>query len=77
MDRPTGVVSVLREKRYWWDRVCNTAQMDGVGSVHDPNGCQRSTVSALGDYTEPRLGEERGRPLGTAWVCSDNSSSIP
>lgn len=42
--------------------------MDGVDSVHDPNGCQRSTVSALGDYTEPRLGEERGRPLGTAWV---------
>lgn len=54
MDRPTGIVSVLSEKRYWWDRVCNTAQMDGVDSVHDPNGCQGSTASALGK-PEPNL----------------------
>jgi hypothetical protein len=47
MDRLTSVVSVLSEKRYWWERVWNTAQTDGEDSVCDPNGC-RVSMSALG-----------------------------
>jgi hypothetical protein len=40
MDRLASIVSVLSEKRYWWERICNTAQMGGEDSAHDPNGCR-------------------------------------
>jgi hypothetical protein len=36
----TSINSALTEKRYWWERVCNTAQIDGEDSVYDPNGCR-------------------------------------
>lgn len=42
-----SVNSVSIKKRYWWERVCNTAQMDGEDSIHDPQGC-RVAMSALG-----------------------------
>jgi hypothetical protein len=43
----TSINSVLSKKRYWWERVCNTAQIDGEASVYDSNGW-RVSMSALG-----------------------------
>jgi hypothetical protein len=37
---PSGVNCAPDEKRYRWERVCNTAQMVGEDSDHDPNGCR-------------------------------------
>ena len=45
---PTGVNSELPKKRYWWERVCNTAQAGGEESASDPNGFRVSTVSSQG-----------------------------
>ena len=44
---PSGVNCAPNEKRHRWERVCNTAQMVGEDSDHDPNGC-RVAMSALG-----------------------------
>jgi hypothetical protein len=44
---PSGINYASNEKRYRWERVCNTAQMVGEDSDHDPNGC-RVAMSALG-----------------------------
>jgi len=44
MGRLYSVVSVLGEKRYWWEKVCNTAQMGGEDSAHDLNGCRVPSV---------------------------------
>ena len=45
---PTGINSELPKKRYWWERVCNTAQAGGEESASDPNGFRVSTVSSQG-----------------------------
>lgn len=45
---PTGANSEPSEKRYWWERVCNTAQAGGEESASDPNGFRVSTVSSQG-----------------------------
>jgi hypothetical protein len=36
------------EKRYWWERGCNTAHADGEESVSASNGFRVSTVSSQG-----------------------------
>ena len=60
MDRLTSIVSVLSEKRYWWESVCNTAQASGEDSASDTQGC-RVLMSVMGVclrsffFTEERL----------------------
>ena len=44
MDRLASIVSVLSEKRYWWESVCNTAQTSGEDSASDTNGCRASAA---------------------------------
>jgi len=41
--RATGAMS---EERYWWQRVCKTAQMGGEASAHDSKGW-RVSMSAM------------------------------